>query len=60
MGKRCFICMKEKDRLYNGMCAECHGKGSNVSLLSAISDKDNALVKKIEKMANSGQIVRIM
>lgn len=30
------------------------------SLLHAISTKDNKLIKKIEKMANSGNIVRII
>jgi len=59
MGK-CFVCRKEKGKLYGGICAECQGEGANISLLSAIQDKDKALVKKIEDRVKEGKIIRLM
>ena len=57
---RCLICRKEKERLFDGICRECLGKGANISLMSAIEDQDKNLIKQIEAKAKAGQIVRIM
>ena len=58
--KRCLICKKEKSQLYDGMCKDCLGKGANMSLMGAIRDQDQNLIKKIEARAKSGQTVRII
>jgi hypothetical protein len=58
--KRCIICRKESVVLHDGMCKKCLGEGGNISLLSAISDKDDKLIKNIEDRVAQGKIVRIM
>ena len=59
MGK-CLICRKEKKALFDGICKECLGRGANISLASAINDKDQELIKNIERRASQGEVVRLM
>jgi len=57
---RCIICRAEKEKLYDGVCQKCLGEGGNISLLSAIGEKDNKLIKHIEDRVKQGKIIRLM
>jgi hypothetical protein len=65
---KCDICKKKigetdnVERSYQGgLCPHCRFAGTQEkSLFQAISDKDNKLIREIERKAKSGTMVRIM